>query len=270
MHTLRSRRSSIVALAVAALLLPVGCGSSDEDVAVPTNRSLSTRTSDATEPSSCDPSLDGFDNHVAYAKAPGTLDVFAEPNATEPVQTFTEPRLTDTDPPVEVPLVFLATDEPVDDYDWIEVLLPVRPNGTTGWVRREDVTMKGNDYRIEVSLSDFNLKAFDGDELIADTTIGVASNNTPTPRGVYYTTELLAPPDPNGPYGPFAFGLSGFSEVLEEFQGGQGQLGIHGTDAPASIGTQVSNGCVRLPNDQIDLLARRFVDPYGIRVEIEP
>jgi lipoprotein-anchoring transpeptidase ErfK/SrfK len=76
----------------------------------------------------------------------------------------------------------------------------------------------------------------------------------------------LKPPTPNTVYGTYAYGLSGFSEVLETFNGGPGQLGIHGTNDPASIGQKVSSGCVRLKNADIDKLAALL--PLGVPVEI--
>jgi hypothetical protein len=63
-----------------------------------------------------------------------------------------------------------------------------------------------------------------------------------TPGGVFYLKELLRPRDPKGAYGPFAYGLSGYSEVLDEFLGGDGQIGIHDTNDPGSVGRSVSHG----------------------------
>src|SRR5690606_19016416 len=126
-----------------------------------------------------------------------------------PSQTFSNPRMTDSDPPLPVDLVFLVMQEPPDDdCRWLNVLLPTRPNGTTGWVKRDDVVVEGHDLRIEVYLNEFNLKAYRGQELILDAPIGVAQENRPTPGGLYYTTELLKSSDPA--YGPWAYGLSGF------------------------------------------------------------
>jgi len=201
----------------------------------------------------CDARVAAFPQHVVYAKQPGELAVYANPGDPAPMQSFTNPRQTDSDPPIDVPLVFLATDEPTaDDCKWIQVLLPVRPNGTKGWVKREDVKVEGHVYRIEVYLDEFNLKAYRGDEVFLDVPIGVASENRPTPGGLYYTTELLKSSDPA--YGPYAFGLSGFSEVLTSFNGGQGQLGLHGTNQPDKIGTRVSSGCIRMRNEDIEAL----------------
>ncbi len=94
----------------------------------------------------------------------------------------------------------------------------------------------------------------------------MAKNNTPTPGGIYYLVELIQPPDPNGDYGPYAYGLSGYSNTLTSFNGGPGQLGIHGTDDPAGIGTQVSHGCIRMSNADITQLAK--ILPLGTPVQI--
>jgi lipoprotein-anchoring transpeptidase ErfK/SrfK len=167
------------------------------------------------------------------------------------------------------PLVFLVKE---DLGDWLEVYLPVRPNGSTGFVPTSDVEVTRHDFRMEVNLSEFNLKVFQGDEVFLDTVIAVAADNTPTPGGLYYTTELLQPTDdagrvdPEGLYGHFAYGLSGYSEVLESFNGGPGQLGIHGTNQPELMGQQVSNGCIRVRNEDIDRLAP--VLPLGVPVEV--
>jgi lipoprotein-anchoring transpeptidase ErfK/SrfK len=66
-------------------------------------------------------------------------------------------------------------------------------------------------------------------------------------------TDKLATGE-DGAYGPFALGLSAHSDVLTEFAGGDGQVGIHGTNDPATIGQAVSHGCVRVTNDVITRL----------------
>ena len=70
--------------------------------------------------------------------------------------------------------------------------------------------------------------------------------------GNFYLTELLqASPSAPGAYGPYAYGLSAFSDVFSEFEGGPGQIGLHGTSDPSSVGASVSHGCIRLPNDTL-------------------
>jgi lipoprotein-anchoring transpeptidase ErfK/SrfK len=70
---------------------------------------------------------------------------------------------------------------------------------------------------------------------------------------------------PNLGYGVFALGLSGHSDVLTEFGGGDGQIAIHGTNNPGDIGNDVSHGCVRVTNDAIERLSQL---PLGTPVEI--
>lgn len=149
---------------------------------------------------------------------------------------------------------------------WFEVLLPVRPNGSRGWIRSADVELSRTGYAVDVDLAAFELTVTrDGDQVLSSP-IAYGSEDTPTPGGRYFITELLQPPDPDGVYGSFAFGLSGFSDVLLSFAGGEGVIGIHGTNDPDSIGQRVSAGCIRLPDEVIVELAGLL--PLGTPVTI--
>jgi lipoprotein-anchoring transpeptidase ErfK/SrfK len=150
--------------------------------------------------------------------------------------------------------------------DRLQVLLPVRPNGATGWVRAGDVTLSAHPWRIVVELSAFRLTLLRSGAPVATYPIGVGKGNTPTPGGRYYTKELLAPPNPAGAYGPYAYGLSGFSPVLTSFAGGTGVIGIHGTNRPELIGQNVSSGCIRMRNEDVTVLAKLL--PLGVPVDI--
>lgn len=162
------------------------------------------------------------------------------------------------------PLLFLLDNWTFDG--WYEVLLPLRPNGSTGWINEADVAISSHNYRIQVELGAFLLTVLNRGKLIESVPIGVARDNTPTPEGRYYTTELIQPPTPSSIYGSFAYGLSGYSEVLTEFNGGPGQLGIHGTNDDDSIGEQVSSGCLRMRNADIERLVGFL--PLGVPVTI--
>jgi len=54
--------------------------------------------------------------------------------------------------------------------------------------------------------------------------------------------------------------------VLYSFGGGPGQIGIHGTNDPSSVGRSVSHGCIRLSNAAITRLAQEL--PLGTPVTI--
>lgn len=149
---------------------------------------------------------------------------------------------------------------------WLEVLLPVRPNGSKGWIRDEDVVVEGVPYRLDVRTGAHELDLYDRDKLVRTFPIGIGKQDTPTPGGTFFLKELLQPPDPNGDYGPYAYGLSGFSTTLDSFRGGEAVIGIHGTSDPGSIGRDVSSGCIRLRNPDISELAAML--PLGTPVRV--
>ena len=131
---------------------------------------------------------------------------------------------------------------------WVQVALPTRPNGSTGWVRADEVRLEPVDARVEVDLAARHLRLLDGARVLADTPVAIGSTANPTPRGAFYVTDRVRPPDPHGAYGSFALGLSAHSPTLTEFEGSDGQVAVHGTNDPASIGRAVSHGCVRVPD----------------------
>jgi lipoprotein-anchoring transpeptidase ErfK/SrfK len=167
-----------------------------------------------------------------------------------------------------IPIVFLVKGDAQQDGRY-EVYLPVRPNGSTGWVDAEDVTISSVSFRIKVAIAEHRLRVYDGEEVVLDEPIGVGKADTPSPGGVYYLKELLQPPDQTGPYGTYAYGLSGFSNELLSFNGGEGVIGIHGTNNPGSIGSDVSSGCIRLNNEVINRMVDEIRLPLGTPVEID-
>ena len=260
-HRRHPRTTLLAALLGALLLLAGACSGSDDEpvAAAPTTGAVATlpETTTTTQPS--------YVSQVATPLAEGELAVYAAPDDTAPqVHALPNPRLINGDPNAAVPLVLLVKQT---SGAWYEVYLPVRPNGSTGWIRAADVRLEEHDYRVEVELDAFTLRVFKADEEIFTAPIGVARENAPTPGGLYFTTELIRPVDaPSGPYGTYAYGLSGFSDTYETFNGGPGQLGIHGTNQPDAIGTRVSSGCIRLNNDDIDVLAEEIGLPLGVPV----
>jgi lipoprotein-anchoring transpeptidase ErfK/SrfK len=189
----------------------------------------------------------------------GEVAVYAEPDAPEPAQLIGNPKSAEG---LNVgPVVFLTAGPYDPQADWMKVYLPVRPNGSTGFVRAGDVDVSTNRFRVEVELSTHKFRLFDGDQPVLETDIGVGTDNTPTPGGVFYIRSLIASTDPV--YGTYAFGLSGFSEVYESFNGGPGDIGIHGTNDPSTIGTDVSNGCIRLPDETVIHLAQVLPEASG-------
>lgn len=160
------------------------------------------------------------------------------------------------------PLTFLVVGE---QPGWVHVRLPQRPNGSTGWIAADQVTLATLEYSLVASTTANTLTLSRGGTVVETYPVATGTGGTPTPTGEFYLTELLAPT--NAGYGPFAFGLSAYSEVLTSFGGGPGQIGLHGTDDAASIGTAASHGCIRLSNEHITALSQ--ILPLGTPITIE-
>ncbi|HZU71969.1 MAG TPA: L,D-transpeptidase family protein [Acidimicrobiales bacterium] len=195
---------------------------------------------------------------VAYA-LDRSLPVFPSPGAAGPTMTLANPNSSGA------PLVLLVLG---GQPGWVQVMLPVRPNESTGWVPREDVNLQQDDYAVVVSLSARALELYRDRAPVARFPVAVGASWAPTPPGNFYVTEVLAASNPNGAYGSYAFGLSDFSGTYSEFEGGPGQIAIHGTNQPWVIGTSASHGCVRVRDDVDRYLGS--VLPDGSIVDIVP
>lgn len=150
--------------------------------------------------------------------------------------------------------------------DWVRVRLPARPNHRTGWIRSTEVQLEALELEVTIDLQSRTMVVRSGLDMILQSPVAIGSDENPTPTGTFFVTDKLETPDPSGAYGPYAFGLSGYSETLTEFAGGDGQIGIHGTNDPDTIGEAVSHGCIRLPNELVSQLAETL--PLGTPVHI--
>ncbi len=187
---------------------------------------------------------------IVATTAVDTLDVYANPGDPTPTRTL------DRWSYYGQPLTLMGVDATgIGDEEWIEVSLPVQPNGTTGWVRASDVTVTSTDYLVRVYLDERELEYWEGDTLLLTTPVVVGANATPTPPGTFFVTDPLPFANPSGVYGSYALGLSGYSDTLDSFAGGPPQLALHGTNNPSLLGTAASHGCVRIRNDVIDRIA---------------
>lgn len=245
-------RRSLASLLLAVALVLGACGGSDDGDAAP-------RTTDRPAAFAPVAEVDEAGRYeIASANVPGAVDIYPEAGAAEPSETISNPTEYD------LPRVFLVAE---NQGEWLKVWLPKRPNGSQGWVKASDVTLESTDYKVVVDVPGYTLTLFDGDEVVLEVPVGTAQETYPTPAGTYFITDLLQPPDPDTVYGTYAYGLSGYSEVLTSFNGGNGQLGIHGTNKPESIGQQDSHGCIRLNNADIEKLVPLL--PLGTPVEIQ-
>jgi lipoprotein-anchoring transpeptidase ErfK/SrfK len=83
----------------------------------------------------------------------------------------------------------------------------------------------------------------------------VGKLSTPTPTGQFFVEETLQMPAGEAG-GPFALALSARSDALQEFEGGPGQIAIHGRNSlGGTLGTAASHGCIRVNTASVDWLA---------------
>lgn len=142
---------------------------------------------------------------------------------------------------------------------WYEVYVPKRPNMTKGWVRASDVTATVTTHYLQIHLDAHRLELYEEGQLVRTYPIAVGKSSAPTPTGDFFISNEMQTGNPGGAYGPFAMGISAFSDVLTDWPEG-GQVGIHGTNSRSSIGNSVSHGCIRLYNEHIIELSAT-VDP---------
>ena len=149
--------------------------------------------------------------------------------------------------------------------DWLQVQVPVRPNGTTGWIHSSAVTVSDINHRVQVDLSDRSVIVWENDVIVLDTTGAVGRESAPTPLGSFYIRDIFEW-DAESAYGPWVLALSSYSETIDQINGGDAVVAIHGTNDPWSLGNAVSLGCIRLDNDMVTTLAQ-IVGP-GTPIEI--
>ncbi len=153
--------------------------------------------------------------------------------------------------------------EPGDS--WAKVKIPTRP-ALIGWVQTDDWKWSESNYYVRVNLGNNTVTVWNGDEVIADTSVVTGDSGRETPVVSTYIDEIM--PGPSSSYGPWLMSLGVFSDAINTFgsQGGLPKVAMHGTNRPDLLGQYASNGCIRLPNDIISALAAEV--PVGTRVDI--
>ena len=162
-------------------------------------------------------------------------------------------------------LTVLRSRTGADGKVWVEARLPVLPNGSVGWVRRDSLgPYQVVDTRLVIDRARLRATLYRGGRRVFTAPVGVGTAAWPTPAGEFAVrSELTRYASPF--YGPVAFGTTARSAVLTDWPGG-GVVGIHGTSEPYLIPGRVSHGCIRLRNEDILRLSRLM--PVGTPVTI--
>lgn len=152
---------------------------------------------------------------------------------------------------------------------WLHVLMPIRPNDTTGWIPRNDVTLMTTHYWITVDKRARTVTIYRTGRPIHRYQAVIGKPATPTPDGLAAIYEIDPQPDPYGFLGPWALPLTIFSNVLDNFGGGPGRVAIHGRDGASlsdPLGSARSHGCIRIDNGPIAWMATHLVQGTPVQI----
>lgn len=126
--------------------------------------------------------------------------------------------------------------------------------------------------RIEIDKSENRLRLYEGANLIRTYTVSTGKATSITPEGRFSivfktkdpgwtdpeTNRFFPAGSPKNPLGSRWLGLS---------IGGGRRYGIHGTNAPWSVGQHITKGCVRMQNADVEQLYQTV--PLGTIVTIK-
>ena len=157
--------------------------------------------------------------------------------------------------PGQAPWLLVLRAEPDDrGRCWLQVRLPTRPNTAVAWVNADGIRLRATPWRIVITRRARTIDVFRAGRRLRRFEVVVGSPATPSPRGLFSIVGVWRwrPADFLGSY---ILPLTAHSNVLQEFGGGDGRVGIHGRGGESlrdPLGSARSHGCVRLTNQSID------------------
>ena len=178
---------------------------------------------------------------------------YRSPRRSAPVLALVSAQRPITGEPTTLPVIAQADGR--NGTHWLKVMLPGRPNGSAGWIARGGTRESFTDWHIVVNTTDRHVRVYFDGRAARTFQAVVGKPSTPTPSGNFFVEEAVVMPA-SEPGGPYALALSARSDVLHEFDGGPGQIAIHGRDGlGGTLGAAESHGCIRLATRAISWLA---------------
>ncbi|MBM9460274.1 L,D-transpeptidase [Nocardioides sp. zg-536] len=136
--------------------------------------------------------------------------------------------------------------------DWVQVLLPSKPNGSTGWLRSSQLAQAHSRFLVRVDLGERSLELLEDNRPLGRWSVAIGASKTPTPTGRTFVLGQLV--DDKQPFSPVILPLGTHSATLDSYGGGPGTVALHGWTDPSVFGKAVSHGCVRVPDDALEAL----------------
>ena len=152
---------------------------------------------------------------------------------------------------------------------WLDVRVQGRPNGSHGWIPADLAQVSQTPFRIEINRSSKSLRLVKAGQTVRTIKVVVGTTETPTPAGNFAVADRLELRSGDAFLGKWVMPLTAYSDVLKTFDGGIGQVALHGRGGASlkqPLGTAASHGCVRLQNSAITKIATTV--PTGTPVNV--
>jgi hypothetical protein len=155
---------------------------------------------------------------------------------------------------------------------WLRVRLPARPNHAAAWVNANRVVSEPTRRRLVISRAARTISVYRGGDRVGRFRVVIGAPPTPTPHGLFSIVDIW-PWNPRDFLGSYILPITAHSNVLQEFGGGDGRVGIHGRGGSSlldPLGAARSHGCIRLANRAIEWIVRKVGadDLPGIPVRV--
>jgi lipoprotein-anchoring transpeptidase ErfK/SrfK len=227
-------------MAATLTILPAGAAAQDPETAILNAQAEASLPEPPAPVFTPDPSYRPTPQQVHVARLITRVGVFGRPGDTAP-RRLLQPWIASTGNPVV--LQILERTVAANGTGWLRVLLPSRPNGSSGWINEANVIVSIDPMRVRISLKR---------RLVRRIGVALGAAATPTPKGRFSIYQEVREPW-FSPLGPWALHLTAHSNVLFEYAGGPGRVAIHGARGElwAEAGTNPSHGCIRVPDPGI-------------------
>jgi len=166
-------------------------------------------------------------------------------------------------------LLVLDTAKDARGETWLHVEFDHRPNGYARWIESRFAYLWVDPWSIVVSRPARTISIYRYGVRRRWAKVVVGKPSTPTPGGLFAIAAELLQASPAEFTGSWIMPLTAHSNVLTEFDGGNGQVAIHGRGGASfldPLGTAASHGCVRVENSLVGWIASHV--PVGTPVEI--
>lgn len=138
-------------------------------------------------------------------------------------------------------------------HGWLRILLPSRPNGSTGWISKDKLKTAHSAWSADIDVDARKLTLTQDGEDVGTWPVAVGKHKTPTPEVRTFLMASIIDAEQKQ-YTPIVLPLGAHSDTLDTFGGGPGTVAIHGWPDSSVFGHAVSHGCVRVPSDALKQL----------------